>query len=87
MMQLIRKFAGFNLNPEQDQYEKDLREKQKRHLEEVNKNDGWGKGRLPWKPCRHDGCSECHGTGIRKDGSTCVHMISCDCPRCRPYTL
>ena len=40
-----------------------------------------------WKqkqPCLHDGCKNCHGTGIGKDGSPCVHMISCPCPKCTP---
>jgi hypothetical protein len=40
------------------------------------------------KACLHDGCSQCDGTGIRKDGlGSCVHMISCSCPRCSPYCL
>lgn len=34
--------------------------------------------------CLHDGCSECDGTGVKKNGSVCVHMISCPCPKCSP---
>lgn len=39
------------------------------------------------QPCLHDGCDKCHGTGIKLDGSRCVHMISCPCRKCNPYTL
>lgn len=31
--------------------------------------------------CKHDACSQCHGSGVRSDGTACVHMISCSCPR------
>ena len=34
------------------------------------------------EPCMHDSCSQCHGTGRKADGSSCIHMISCNCPRC-----
>lgn len=34
--------------------------------------------------CMHDACPECHGTGRKKDGSMCIHMISCPCTRCTP---
>lgn len=38
--------------------------------------------------CLHDNCSQCDGTGIRKDGlGSCVHMISCPCPKCSPCSL
>lgn len=37
------------------------------------------------KPCLHDQCSECHGTGKKEKGETCVHWISCPCPKCTPY--
>jgi hypothetical protein len=36
------------------------------------------------EPCLHDSCSECHGTGKKKDGTTCIHWISCPCPKCTP---
>jgi len=35
--------------------------------------------------CMHRSCPQCHGTGWKKgDGTMCVHMISCPCPRCSP---
>ena len=37
--------------------------------------------------CRHLSCSSCSGTGIKKDGTSCVHMISCQCKRCTPFFL
>lgn len=41
----------------------------------------------PKSDCLHDNCSSCNGTGIRKDGlGTCIHMISCPCPKCSPRT-
>lgn len=36
--------------------------------------------------CLHRKCSECHGTSIKKDGSRCIHMISCRCKKCSPNT-
>jgi hypothetical protein len=34
-------------------------------------------------PCLHDGCQECGGTGVKRNGKEmCVHMISCPCPKC-----
>lgn len=33
--------------------------------------------------CLHKSCSECNGTGIRKDGrGMCIHGIACPCPDC-----
>lgn len=34
--------------------------------------------------CLHDQCPECHGTGVKKDGTPCIHYISCPCPKCTP---
>lgn len=40
------------------------------------------------QPCLHDGCTECHGTGRKeRDGSACVHMISCPCSKCNLATM
>lgn len=37
----------------------------------------------PVSKCLHKSCSECNGTGIRKDGlGMCFHAISCPCPEC-----
>lgn len=63
---------------DRDLYEENLR---KRHLRKVQR------GLFNWRPCLHDGCSQCHGTGVKLDGSTCVHMISCPCPKCTPYSM
>ena len=61
-------------------YEKELRERQEQHLESIdNFNSQF------WKPCLHDQCAQCNGTGIKADGSFCTHWISCDCPKCRAY--
>jgi len=62
-----------------DEYEKDLKRRQKEHLESVR-----GISNPLWTPCAHDSCPECVGTGIKKDGSMCVHGISCSCPKCSP---
>jgi hypothetical protein len=61
------------------QYEEDLERRQKEHLENI-----FNKQNQNWRPCIHDSCPECVGTGIRKDGSHCVHHISCPCPKCTP---
>lgn len=60
-------------------YEKELAERQRKHLENVE-----GFGGNNWRPCLHDQCSQCHGTGVRHDGSACVHCLSCPCPKCTP---
>ena len=58
-------------------YEKDLENRQEEHLKIVEQllDDNW-------QPCFHDSCSECHGTGVKRDGTMCIHMISCPCPKC-----
>lgn len=60
-----------------EQYEKDLRERQKQHLDNVNRFNNSN-----WQPCMHDQCSTCHGTGVDAFGNACVHGISCPCPKC-----
>ena len=44
----------------------------------------WGPGRLdyPKQQCLHKGCTDCHGTGKKKNGEACIHFISCPCPQC-----
>ncbi len=66
-------------NINREQYEKDLAERQRRHLEDIKR-----KSDSNWRPCMHDSCTKCHGTGIDSIGFPCVHMISCPCPKCRP---
>jgi hypothetical protein len=61
-------------------YEDELRKRQEDHLRNVMTF-----GNAIWFPCMHDSCPECHGTGIKIDGSMCIHNISCPCPRCTPY--
>ncbi len=48
----------------------------------------WGKVKKETeRPCFHDSCNECHGTGIKENGQLCIHMISCPCPKCRPFRM
>lgn len=63
---------------DRDEYERGLKERQEEHLRNVGP-------RVPWRPCLHDGCPNCIGTGVKHDGSACVHMISCPCPKCSPW--
>lgn len=57
-------------------------ERQRQHLEEVYRRKGIHT--RPPERCLHNACPECHGTGVRRDGSPCVHSLSCPCPRCSP---
>jgi hypothetical protein len=34
--------------------------------------------------CLHHGCPQCNGTGRKKDGTMCIHHLSCPCPKCTP---
>ena len=36
------------------------------------------------EPCLNKLCIECHGTGKKKDGTLCIHFISCSCSKCTP---
>jgi len=63
-------------------YEEDLKRRQEEHLKNVANKMGYGDNQ--WQPCMHDNCPECVGTGVRRDGSPCIHMISCPCPKCSP---
>ena len=62
-----------------DQHYSNLRRRQKEHIDTIQDNI-----RIDFTPCAHDGCQQCHGTGIQVDGSPCVHHISCGCPKCNP---
>ena len=64
----------------QDIYEKELRARQEAHIN----NSMLGRN-MAWKPCAHDQCTNCHGTGLDAFGSMCIHSIACDCPKCRRY--
>ena len=63
-------------------YQEELRRKQKEHLDRVSTRTG-----RYFSPCMHDSCSECVGTGIKHNGSFCVHSLSCPCPKCSPSSL
>jgi hypothetical protein len=65
-----------------EDYDKDLRKRQKEHLDSIKSN--W---RQAWVKCMHDSCGECLGTGRKRDGSMCIHMISCPCPKCSPQCM
>jgi len=55
---------------DREQYERELAERQRKHLERVSGVHN------NWRPCLHDQCPECHGTGIRANGGVCIHGIS-----------
>ena len=77
------KNAKLNYTPQDiEEYYKDLREKQANHLDKIKSRKS-----TIWRPCLHNNCEECHGTGLKSDGRTCVHMISCPCPKCSPHYL
>lgn len=38
-------------------------------------------------PCAHNGCPECGGSGVKHNGVSCVHMLSCRCKVCSPHTM
>lgn len=57
----------------------DLQRRQVEHLGQVRKN-AIGSA----SDCLHNQCPECVGTGIKKNGGSCIHGISCPCPRCTP---
>ncbi len=63
---------------DKEKYEEELKKKQEEHLKHIQNNQYWS-------PCLHDSCPECIGTGIKKNGSMCVHMLSCLCPKCSTY--
>lgn len=44
-------------------------------------------GRIPKKHCLHRLCSQCHGNGVKTDGTICVHYISCNCATCTTYSM
>ena len=53
-------------------------------------DDSWGedfKSVGPHQNCLHNRCTECNGSGRKKDGSLCAHYISCPCEKCSPNKL
>lgn len=65
-------YIDYGKNPELDKFD----EFRNRYWDKENE-----------RPCLHNGCGECHGTGRKANGSMCVHMISCPCPKCSPVCL
>lgn len=61
----------------------ELRRKQQEHLKRVRQAAGFGESNDQVQ-CLHMGCTSCWGTGVKADGSPCVHCLSCPCPRCTP---
>lgn len=66
-----------------EDHEDDLRRRQREHLARVRRLGGGD----PRRPCAHDSCPQCLGTGVKLDGSPCIHAISCHCPKCSPQYL
>lgn len=56
-------------------------EKVRKHREVLGKNAGEDDGDVK---CLHLLCPSCWGTGIKQDGTMCVHSIYCPCKRCVP---
>jgi hypothetical protein len=67
---------------DREEYERNLKKVQEEHLRRVAGNVDNVNGMF--QPCAHDGCPACHGTGVRIDGSACVHNLYCSCPKCSP---
>ena len=63
--------------PDRVLYEEELAQRQAQHLGNINNTQ-------QWQPCLHDQCTQCHGTGVRLNGSPCVHSLSCSCSKCSP---
>lgn len=59
-------------------YEEELKRRQEEHLRNVRAVAR----EVPWQPCLHDSCPGCLGTGVKLDGSACIHNLSCPCPKC-----
>ena len=68
------------MQPDREEYERELERRQQEHLRQVQ----YGRESY-WSPCLHDSCQDCVGTGIKRDGSFCIHFIACSCPKCTPY--
>lgn len=65
-----------------EEYYRNLNQRQSEHLDKVKANNT-----KTWRPCLQDSCRSCQGTGIKSDGRTCYHMISCPCPKCSPHYM
>ena len=73
---------------DEQEYYRNLKQTQDDHLRRINSNPfNFETYRPSFQPCMHDQCSECHGTGLRSNGTYCIHNLSCPCPKCTPYSL
>lgn len=61
-----------------EDYEKQLQERQRQHLEKVRQNRD-----KDFTLCAHNDCKACHGTFVKVDGSRCEHrLVFCNCGKC-----
>lgn len=60
-------------------YEEDLKRRQQAHLNALQRQNNQA-----WRPCAHDSCPDCLGTGIKRFGGACIHCLVCNCPKCSP---
>ena len=59
-----------------------LRDEHSRRLRDgITAFRGRGDGEVD---CMHEQCTSCFGTGVKEDGTACIHFISCSCPKCTP---
>lgn len=63
--------------------EDDFEERRHTHMAQLTELRKYRKSQE--QACLHLTCPNCFGTGTRSDGSPCVHMMSCSCPRCTPH--
>lgn len=70
----------YNNQQSKEDYERELAERQQNHLSNISKSNNTNN----WRPCMHDQCNRCHGTGVDFMGGSCIHMISCPCQKCSP---
>lgn len=52
----------------------DLGRRQREHMARVNQNWTDRTQVVVTQPCAHNSCSQCVGTGVKLDGSMCIHM-------------
>ncbi len=56
------------------------------HLKYIMENgylkEGQTSEQVEERVCLHEVCPQCNGSGKQKNGSDCIHFISCPCPKC-----
>lgn len=73
-------------NQNQQEYMENIRRKQVDHRRKMNEYYE-RRTQSDQQPCLHNNCDDCRGTGRKFDGTICVHMISCPCPKCTPHFM